>query len=211
MDWKYKHFNEEAVFNAPIQSVLDAARAVVGESFGDIEETTDGFIARGRSAWYASTAMATFRVASAAAGTQLAVELLAERASGRGYMLFDVGGYYNAQMDKWFARISERLGASGEQTLVSKTTSSYRIQQGCLAGCIVWLFLVVFLGVGAAALDRAVFGQSPASFQGPFSVAASIVALLAGVVAFLYVVYPEGPTSKFIRARLGRTQGNGKP
>jgi hypothetical protein len=208
MDWKYKHFNQEAIFNAPIQSLLEVARAVVAEAFGEIEDTPDGFIARGHSAWHAASA--TFHVASAPAGTRLTVELLVERASGRGYMLVDVGGYYNAQIDKWFAHISERLGAAGEQALISKSTSGFRIQRGCLAGCLAWLVAGACLGLGATALDRALSPQSSGSFPGPFSIAASLGALLAGGIAFLYVAYPDGPTSKFIKERLLRIQGNGE-
>ena len=34
MDWQYKHFTQEAVFSASRESLLEAARAVVAESFG---------------------------------------------------------------------------------------------------------------------------------------------------------------------------------
>ena len=47
MDWKYKHFVHEAIFNATPESVVEAARAVVGESLEGIGNTTDGFVARG--------------------------------------------------------------------------------------------------------------------------------------------------------------------
>lgn len=49
MDWKYKHFNQEAIFIASVESVLQAARAVMAESLGGIEDTSDGFVARGHS------------------------------------------------------------------------------------------------------------------------------------------------------------------
>ncbi len=98
MDWKYEHFKQEAVFNAPIQSVLEAARAEAVGSRDQIEETPDGFIARGHSGWHATTA--TFRAASVTTGTQLMVELLVERYSIWGYILFDPFGFYNAQIDR---------------------------------------------------------------------------------------------------------------
>src|SRR5215813_1046817 len=116
MDWKYKHFNHEAVFGALGGSVLEAARAVVAESLGSIEDTSDGFIARGSSAWH--NEIATFHITPAPEGTRLVVELLVERAAMRGYMLFDVGGYYNIQIDKWFMGIAQRLGSADEQILV---------------------------------------------------------------------------------------------
>ncbi len=202
MDWKYKHFKEQAVFSAPISSVLDAARLVVGESFGQVEDTADGLVARGRSGWH--NAVATFRVASVATGTQLSVELLVERSTMRGYMLFDVGGYYNAQIDKWFTGVSQRLASSGDQALVRKSTMSYRVRQGCLAGCLVWLIAVLCLGVAGTALDRAMFPQSSQSIGGPFSLAASTLALLIGVGAFAYVGYPAGPIARFFRERFNR-------
>src|SRR5689334_19137469 len=131
MDWKYKHFNHEAVFGAMGGSVLEAARAVVAESLSSIEDTADGFTARGYSGWH--NAVATFHIAPAAEGTRLPVELLVERAAMRGYMLFDVGGYYNIQIDKWFKGIAQRLETDNEQEqiLVSKTTRDSKIPQGC--------------------------------------------------------------------------------
>lgn len=108
MDWKYKHFNQTKIFNAPRQTILEAAMAVVSESLGGIEETADGFVARGSSAWHA--AIATFHIIPVQNGFQVAVELLVERAAMQGYMLFDIGGYYNGQINKWFSNISQRLG-----------------------------------------------------------------------------------------------------
>ncbi len=198
MDWKYKHFNQQAVFSAPFKDVLEAARSVTANSLGEIDDTADGFVARGRSAWSVPM-IATFRVASVPAGTQLNVELRVERAGMRGYMLWDVGGYYNAQIDKWFTAVSQRLG---EQTLVSKSTASYRIQQGCLAGCVVWLVAGSCLGVAATALERGFSAQASGAVFGPFSIAAASLALVAGLVAYLYFAAPDGPVSKFIRERL---------
>src|SRR5262249_14875321 len=99
MDWKYKHFKQSALYSATQADVLAAARAVVGESFRGIEDIPDGFVARGDSGWHAATA--TVRATPAANGTQVAVELEVERAALRGYMLFDPGGFYDGQIDKW--------------------------------------------------------------------------------------------------------------
>jgi hypothetical protein len=204
MDWKYKHFNQQAIFKASVQSVLDAARAVVAESLGGIEDTTDGFVARGHGAWHA--AVATFRITPTPNGTQVAVGLLVERAAMRGYMLFDVGGYYNGQIDKWFSGIAQRLGGPQEQILVGKSTSNFKVRQGCLVGCLVYLIAGACLGILGTSLDRAVFPQTSGSIQGPFSIVASVIGLLAGLGAFLYVMYPDAPASKVIRERLQRTQ-----
>jgi hypothetical protein len=204
MDWKYKHFNQEAVFKASRQSVLEAARTVVAESLGGIEDTPDGFVAQGYSAWHA--AMATFRIRPTPNGTQVAVEVLVERAAGRGYMLVDVGGYYTGQIDKWFSGIAQRLGGAQEHILVSKTTSNVKVRQGCLTGCLVYLIVGACLALIAIPLDRALFAQSAGLLPGPFSLVASGIGVLVGVVAFLSVRYPDASVSKFIRERFPRTQ-----
>ena len=204
MDWKYKHFTHEATFNASPPIVLEVARAVLADSLGEIEDITDGFAARGYSGWHA--AIATFHITPIPNGTKVVVELLVERAAMRGYMLVDVGGYYNGQIDKWFSGIAQRLGGTQEQTLVSKTTSDFRIRQGCLAGCLVYLAVGVCLGILAIPLDHALFPHFSQSIQGPFGIVASFLGLFAGVIAFLYVRYPEGSTAKFIRERLQRSQ-----
>jgi hypothetical protein len=204
MDWKYKHFNQEAVFKALPENVLEAARAVLTESLGGIENTADGFIAQGYSAWHA--AIATFRIAPAPEGTKVAIELLVERAALRGYMLVDIGSYYNGQIDKWFSGISQRLAETPEEILVSKTTSNLRVQRGCLMGCLVYLLAGTCLTILAIPLDRSLFRASSGSTLGPFGVVASALGLLAGVAAFLYVMNPEARAAKFIREQLHRTQ-----
>ncbi len=204
MDWKNKHFNHEAVFKASRASVLEAARAVVAESLEEIEDTNDGFLARGHSAWHA--AAATFRITPTSNETLVAVELLVERAALRGYMLFDVGGYYDGQVDKWFSGMAQRLGAADEHIVVSKTTSNLKVRQGCLRGCLAYLIVGVCLGIFAIPLDRALFPQSSGSVPGPFGLVASMIGFLIGVVTFLYVMYPNASASKFIRERLQRVQ-----
>src|SRR5258706_5423519 len=104
MDWKYKHFHQERVFPAPRDVVTEAARAFMGQSLGwKITETPDGFTAQGSS--FSHGATAHLHIQSAGNGTTVAVELLVERAGWRGFMLFDVGGYYNIQIRKRVVRI----------------------------------------------------------------------------------------------------------
>jgi hypothetical protein len=203
MDWKYKHFNQEAIFKASREDVLEAARTVVSEALGGIEDTADGFVARGDSAWH--SAIATFRITPTPDETRLAVELLVERAAMRGYMLVDIGGYYNSQIDKWFSGIAQRLGGTSEQILVSKTTHDSSVQRGCLMGCLVYLIVGVCLVIFAIPLDHELFSQNSGS-AGPLSLLASSIGLLAGVGTFLYVRYPDASASKSIRERLQRTQ-----
>ncbi len=208
MDWKYEHFNQEAVFNAPIPGVLEAARQVVGDSTDQVEETPDGFIARGRSGWHAI--QATFRAASVATGTQLKVELRVERYSSWGYILVDAFGFYNARIDKWFAEISQRLGPSEQDAIVSKSTMSYRVQRGCLGGCLVWLIAGTCLGVAATAADHALFPQSfSGSTPGPFTLLGSLLAFALGIVTFLYIRIPDGPVARFVKSRLLRKRNDG--
>ena len=106
MDWKYKHFHQERVFPAPRDLVTEAARTFMADSLGwQITNTTDGFTAEGYS--FSHRASANLRIQTAAgpasseSGTKVAIELLVERSGWRGFMLFDVGGYYNIQIRKW--------------------------------------------------------------------------------------------------------------
>jgi hypothetical protein len=208
MDWKYKHFNQEAIYKASPESVLETVRVVVAESLGGIEDTTNGFVARGYGAWHAE--IATFHVTPAPEGARVAAELLVERAVMRGYMLFDVGGYYNSQINQWFSSISQRLAGAHEQILVNKTTSNSKVRQGCLTGCMVYLIVGVCLAILAIPLDRALFPQSSGPVQGPFAIVASVIGFLAGVIAFLYVMYPNAPAAKALRERLQNTRNKGR-
>lgn len=204
MDWKFKHFRHAAIFSATPQSVLEAARLVTAESFGVPENTSDGFVARGRSGWHAATA--TFHVTAAPDGTELAVELQVQRWGYGGYMLFDIGGFYDGRIDRWFSAVAQRLGRDQEKVLISKTTAGVRTRRGCMAGCLVWLLVTACLGTVAFPLDRALFPQSAGTTPGPFSYLASLLSLLAGIAVFLYVTNPEAPAAKFIRERLQRTR-----
>lgn len=203
MDWTYKHFTEEAVFSAPLHSVLEAAREVVSGTGYQIEEAADGFTARGSSGFHATTA--TFQASSVAGGTQLKVELLVRRYSALwGYILWDPFRFYGAHIDKWFTGIAARLGPSEETAVVSKSTMSYRVQRGCLAGCLTWLVAGACLGVAGVAADQALFPQLSSSSPGPFAAVASLVAILIGVLTFLYVRYPAGSVATFVRSHWPR-------
>lgn len=207
MDWKYKHFYHEALYQASPSAVLEAARAVMPAVLGPIQDTRDGFISHGSSAWH--TAIATFHLASAVEGTKLTVELRVERSTLRGYMLVDVGGYYTGQIDKWFLKIADKLGAPQEQALVSKTSHGLTVQRGCLAGCLVYLIVGLCLVVAAIPIDRALFpklGSNP----GPFTYLASVLGLLIGFAVFFYFAYPDSSMSKFIRRRLQSSKEKAK-
>ena len=155
MDWKYKHFHQERVFPAPRDLVFESARAFMGESLGwQITNTPDGFTAQGYS--FSHRAIANLHIQSAADGTNVAVELLVERAGWRGFMLFDVGGYYSIQIRKWLDGVQwslhQKLTGSDDQStnplvLAANKPAAY-IFNGCLVFiCVMFAlyFLVTFI------------------------------------------------------------------
>ena len=148
MDWKYKHFYQERVFPAPRGDALEAARTFMGESLGwQITDAPEGFTAKGYS--FSHGAIANLRIQSAGTGTKVAIELLVERAGWRGFMLFDVSGYYNIQIRKWLDGIQWSLhqkltGSHDESTnplVVAQNKPAAFIFNGCL------LFIVVTFGL----------------------------------------------------------------
>jgi hypothetical protein len=164
MDWKYKHFHQERVFPAPRDVVTEAARTFMQESLGwQITESPDGFTAEGVS--FSHKAIAHLQFQSIGDGTRMAIELLVERAGWRGYMLFDVGGYYNIQIRKWLDgvqwSIHQKLtGTRDESTnprvLAEKKPAAY-IFNGCLM-FIVAMFVLYFLVTFICALVGLITG-----------------------------------------------------
>ena len=173
MDWKYKHFHQERVFAGPREVVFEAARAFMAESLGwQVTDTTDGFTAQGYS--FRHQAIANLHIQSAAggtsseSGTRVAVELLVERVGWRGFMLVDVGGYYNIQVRKWLDGVQWSLqqkltGSSDESTnplvLAANKPSAY-IFNGCLVFIVVSFalyFLVTFISAVVGLLTGHLF------------------------------------------------------
>jgi hypothetical protein len=157
MDWKNKHFDQAAVFQAQAELVFEAARSFMAESLGwQITDTPDGFEARGYS--FSHQAKAKFRIEPVANGTKLVVELLVERASPLGFMMFDVGGYYNRQIRKWLAGIQwgvhQRLrsapGAESSPQNVPAILQNNGLASHVFSGCfllIVVIFALYFLSI----------------------------------------------------------------
>jgi hypothetical protein len=157
MDWKYKHFHQERIFPAARDLVYEAARTFMAESLGwQITNTTDGFTAQGSSFSHRSIATLRFQTAesgtAAESGTRVAVELSVERAGWHGFMLFDVGGYYNIQIRKWLDGIQWSLqqtlnGTHDEATnplMLAQNKPAACLFNGCL-GFIVVTFALFFL------------------------------------------------------------------
>jgi hypothetical protein len=167
MDWKYKHFHQERVFPASRDLVTEAARAFMAESLGweitrtvEAIGTADGFTASGYS--FTHRAVANLRIQAAASGassesaTSVSVELLVERAGWRGYMLFDVGGYYNIQLRKWLDGIQwslhQKLTGNHDESqnplVLAQQKPAAHIFNGCLLFIIVMFalyFVVTFV------------------------------------------------------------------
>ncbi len=105
MDWKFAHYAQETVLKAEPARVMEATRAFLAEALASwrISDTGAGLEAKGRSAGHASTAM--FRVEPTSGGSKLAVNLQVERAATTGYMLVDIGGFYDGQIRRWLEGI----------------------------------------------------------------------------------------------------------
>jgi hypothetical protein len=154
MDWKYKHFQQTRAFPAPREQVLEAARSFMAESLGwQITDTLEGLTAQGSS--FAHRAIANLRLqavageASAAIGTRVTIELLVERAGWRGFMLFDVGGYYNMQIRKWLDAIEwsiqQKLTGNRDESTNPLVQAQHKPAACLFNGCL--LFIVVMFAI----------------------------------------------------------------
>jgi hypothetical protein len=108
MDWKYKRFHQQRSFHASRDAVIDATRRYLTESLGwKVSDATDGLRGEGHS--FSRDATANFRIQTVGSETTIAVDLMVERAGPTGFMLFDVGGYYNIQIRKWLDGIQSGI------------------------------------------------------------------------------------------------------
>ena len=151
MDWKYKHFYQERIFAAPRDIVLEAARTFIAESLGwEITDTEEGFTAQGSS--FSHSAIANMAFKSAGSGTRVTVQLSVSRAGASGFMLFDVGGYYNIQIRKWldgiqwslYRRLTPVQADSPSPPIPANNKATACLFNGCL-GFIVAIFAIYFL------------------------------------------------------------------
>ena len=214
MDWKYKHFHQERVFTASRDDVSEAARTFMGESLGwQVTNTPDGFSAEGYS--FRHRAIANLHIESAAggasseSGTRVAVELLVERAGWRGFMLVDVGGYYNIQIRKWLDGIQWSLhqkhtGSHDESTnplvLAANKPSAY-IFNGCLVFIVVTFalyFLVTFISAVVGLLTGHLFllGRSSLTIHGIWARILSALILMFGAFLAWRIWYKRGGATR---------------
>ena len=203
MDWKYKHFRQERVFPAPRDVVFEAARTLMADSLGwQVTNTADGFTAQGYS--FRHRAIANLRIQSAAGGassekgTRVAVELLVERVGWRGFMLFDVGGYYSIQVCKWLDGVQWSLeqkltGSHDESTnplVLAENKPAAYIFNGCLVFIVVMFalyFIVTFVSALIGLLTGRLFllGRDSLIIHGTWARILSALILMFG--AFLAV------------------------
>ena len=145
MNWKYKHFHRTRIFAADRDVVRDAARTFVTQSLGWklTNETSDAFTAEGYS--FTHRGIANINIQTVANGTNVEVELAMKRAGSTGFMLFDVGGYYNIQIGHWLDGIQ---GLLHQELTDSRGTSPIPAPPprnkttACLFnGCLAFIFL----------------------------------------------------------------------
>src|SRR6185437_2224802 len=148
MDWKYKHFHQQRSFSTSAADVSTAARLVMTESLGwELKETPDGFTAQGYS--FGHAAIANLHIRSEAGGATVYVELLVARAGLAGFMLFDVGGYYNIQIGHWLdgiqgvlhQKLTDSQGTSNIPAPPARNKSTACLFNGCL------MFIAVTIGL----------------------------------------------------------------
>lgn len=193
MDWKYKHFHQERVFAAPRDVVTEAARTFMTDSLGwQVKDTTEGLTAEGYS--FTHRAIANIHLQSAGEETKVVMELLVERAGAwRGFMLFDVGGYYSIQVSKWLDGIQwaldQRLtgtheGSTNPLVLAQNKPAAY-IFNGCLVFIVVTFalyFLVTFISAVVGLLTGNLFlvGRGSVTVHGIAARVLSAVILICG-------------------------------
>jgi len=208
MDFKYKHFRQQRLYSASPEEVFDRSRAVITESVGwtITKEASDGFTAEGSSFGHAG--IANIQIHSTGNGTIVDVELRVERAGVTGFMLFDVGGYYNIQIRKWLDAIQASLhqqatgqAPSAPAPLQPPNKSAARLFHGCLLliGIAFGIYLLVtIIGavIGLATGNLFLVGRNGnLTVHGPAARAISAVILLFGAwVVWRIMKKPHKPS-----------------
>jgi hypothetical protein len=171
MNWKYKHFYQERTYAAPRDVVLEAARTFMTEQLGwKIADSPEGLTAEGFS--FAHQATAHLRVQPTAEGTKVSLDLSVSRAGATGFMLFDVGGYYNIQIRKWLdgiqwsihQKLSPSQVGSAQPPMPVENKGAARLFNGCLAFIVVtfalyFVITAISAVVGLASGNLLLFGR----------------------------------------------------
>jgi hypothetical protein len=209
MDFKYKHFRQRRLYPAAREAVFERARAVMTESVGwsITNETSEGFTASGSSFGHVGTANIQLR--STGTGTMVDVELRVERAGFSGFMLFDVGGYYNIQIRMWLDAIQASLHqqettgqpSSSAPPLQPPNKSAACVFHGCLlliaiAFGLYLLVTVIGAVIGLATGNLFLLGRNGSlTVHGPAARAISAVILLFGAWVVWRVMKKPGKPS----------------
>lgn len=168
MDWKYSHFRRAQRFAQPPEAVLAAARALVADELAwRVTDTPNGFEAQGSSFLHAATAR--FQIMEADAGATLTIELQVERLSTWGYMLVDIGGYYDGRLRTWFEAIDDRLAGRTPSPVGLRRTAAGRVFSGVILAslCIMALwFVAAFVVLPAIGLVTGVLYVPPGRGSG---------------------------------------------
>ena len=208
MDFKYKHFHQQRIYSGSREEVFTAARAVMTESVGwaVTKETSEGFTGEGSS--FGHVGIAEVHIGSSDGGTIVDVQLRVERAGFSGFMLFDVGGYYNIQIRKWL----DAIQASTQQRATVQASpaalplqppnkSAARIFHGCLlliaiAFGLYLLVTVIGAVIGLVTGNLFLVGRSGnLTVHGPAARATSAVILLFGAwIVWRVIKKPRAPS-----------------
>jgi uncharacterized membrane protein (Fun14 family) len=208
MDFKYKHFHQQRLYPGTPQEVFDSARAVMAESVGwtIAQETLEGFTAQGTS--FGHVGIANIQIHPTGGGNVVDIELRVERAGFTGFMLFDVGGYYNIQIRKWLDAIQMSLHqqATGQRPptpapLQSQNKAAARVFHGCLLliaiGFALYLLATVIEAVvGLATGNLFLVGRGGTiTVHGPAARAISIAILgFGGWIVWRIIRKPHKPS-----------------
>lgn len=131
--------------------MVAAARQYFVESLAwQITDNAEGFNAEGTS--FSHKCIVRLRFPSDATATKMVVDLAVSRAGGHGFMLFDVGGYYNIQIRHWLDGTQSNLhsNVSPQSTPISipPPPSSGNEGAACVFnGCLGFIVAMVLLYV----------------------------------------------------------------
>jgi hypothetical protein len=200
LDWKYKHFAQEAVLQAQPEAVMQAAGEFLAEALASwkISDTAEGLEAKGRCAGHKATAK--FHIEPASGGSKLVVTLLVERAGPLGFMLFDVGGFYDHQINHWLKGIQTYLqhgptSASAQESAelrkqaVAQSRRGERLLLGCIATSVLFLAAVYAIAALIGLLTGSLYlpgrGSDDITMHGRWArVVSALILLLFGWIAF---------------------------
>ena len=171
----------------------------MAESLGwQVTDTPDGITAQGQS--FSHRAIANLLIQSAGDGTKVVVELLVERAGWRGFMLFDVGGYYDIQVRKWLdgiqwaihQKLTGNQDTSPNPLVLAANKPAAYIFNGCLVFIVVTFalyFIATFISalVGLFTGHLFLLGRGSLTIQGLWARILSVLILIFGTFLALRI------------------------